>query len=408
MPTLLQINAALNTGSTGRIAEQIGDLAAKEGWHVIIAHGARYKNKSNHKTYQISFLFEEYIHWVKSFLFDSHGLSSSYGTKKLIKFIKKIKPDIIHIHNLHGYYVNYKLLFEYLNKTNIPLVWTFHDCWPYTGHCVYYSKAQCGKWKSAIGCANCEFKGDYPNSLIDRASRNYVLKKEMFTSCIENLSIVSVSDWLSNEIKQSFFRNAKIYTIYNGVDTNKFYPKSLEEVMALKIRHGLVGCHVLLGCANVFDERKGYSDYLKLSLLLPSNYKIVMIGLQKSKIKEVSKYNILGIPKTESIDELATWYSLADVTLSLSREETFGMTPVEGFACGTPAIVYNSTASPELISPDTGYVVECGDISKVADFAKLLVLEKSKLSQNCINRALRLFNKEDKYREYIDLYNRLL
>ena len=181
MPTLLQINAALNRGSTGRIAEQIGLLAIEQGWNVYIAHGARYANRSNLNTIQVVTKTEEKLHAIKSLLFDLHGLGSKDATTKLVEKIKEIKPDIIHLHNIHGYYLNYKVLFEYLNTIDTPIVWTLHDCWTMTGHCAHFDAVGCNKWKT--GCNNCPLKGEYPKSLfIDRSKRNYNLKKYLFSS----------------------------------------------------------------------------------------------------------------------------------------------------------------------------------------------------------------------------------
>ena len=251
MPTLLQINSALNKGSTGRIAEQIGVLAMQQGWNVYIAHGARYTNSSKLNTIQVVTKTEEKLHAVESMLFDSHGLNSKNATKKLVEKIKEIKPDIIHLHNIHGYYLNYKVLFEYLSTIDTPIIWTLHDCWTMTGHCAHFDAAGCDKWKT--GCHKCQLKGEYPKSiLLDRSSRNYNLKKRLFTA-LKNATIVPVSQWLGNIVKESYLSKHNIKVINNGIDINIFKPTDSKE---LRNSLNIGDKKVLLGVATAWSEKK--------------------------------------------------------------------------------------------------------------------------------------------------------
>ncbi len=402
MPTLLQFNAALNKGSTGRIVEQIAALARENGWVTYTVHGARYQSPSQMYSIQSVSLLQENLHALRSFLFDAHGLGSRFSTEKVISKIDKIRPDLVHLHNIHGYYLNYEVLFDYLRNAGIPIVWTLHDCWAMTGHCVHFDAIQCNKWK--IGCDICPARSGYPKSLLlDNSKRNYILKKKYFTS-IPKMVIVPVSHWLEHIVKQSFLKDYPVNVIYNGVDVDIFKPTNNE----LRKKLGLIDKFVLLGVATAWHKNKGLYDYIELSRKLPMNYKIVLIGVDR-ELKKKLPNTILGIERTNDQKELAEYYSMADVVLNLSYEESFGLTTVEGFACGTPSIVYNRTASPELITFDTGCIVEAGNIDEIVASIKD-IKQKGKLSYKdaCRQRAMKYFNKDDKFKEYLELYNSMI
>lgn len=403
MPTLLQINTALNRGSTGRISEQIGLLAQKQGWEVYIAHGARYINKSSLKTIQVVTKAQEKLHAIKSMAFDSHGLGSRNATKRLVERIKEIKPDIIHLHNIHGYYLNYKVLFEYLVTIDTPIVWTLHDCWTMTGHCAHFDAAGCEKWKS--GCFDCPLKGEYPKSiLLDRSARNYALKRKLFSS-LKNATIVPVSNWLEDIVKESYLGNYTINVINNGVDIDIFRP---QEGTELRSKLGIGNKTVLLGVATAWGRKKGLYDYIELSKYIPDRYQIILVGIDDNRKKELPS-KIIAIERTNSQHQLASLYSLADIVLNLSYEETFGLTTVEGFACGTPGIVYNKTASPELITPETGIVVEKGNFNELVKAVETICSKgKKHYTTACRERAVSLYNKDDRFNEYIKLYKTLM
>lgn len=400
--TLLQINSVVNSGSTGRIAEEIGQVTMKNGWKSYIAY-ARNERTSESKTIKIGNDWDIKWHGLQTRLFDRHGLASEKATKKLVEKIKEIQPDIIHLHNLHGYYLNIEILFHYLATANIPIVWTLHDCWPMTGHCAYFSFIGCDKWKTQ--CEHCPQKKGYPASyLMDRSYQNYRLKKGLFTS-VSKMTLVPVSNWLTTIVKDSFLKDYPVKTIYNGVDTKVFSPQATDEIQK---KYKIGDKFVLLGVASVWSERKGFKDFIRLSQLLNDDEMIILVGLTNQQINSLPP-NILGICRTENVHQLAELYSLADVVCNLSVEETFGLTIIEGFACGTPGIVYNCTASPELITPETGFIVEQGDL---ADIRKTIDIVKSKgkafYSAACRERAVKMFNKNDRYAEYIQLYEQML
>lgn len=403
MPKVLQINSTANSASTGRIAEQIGQLAIEAGWDSYIAYG-RTCNASRSNLIRIGGKKDSYIHGFCSLLLDNHGLSSKSATKAFVENIKVISPDIIHLHNIHGYYINYEILFDYLATSNIPVVWTLHDCWAYTGHCSHYADINCTKWQSY--CEACPKRHAYPKSLfLDGSSRNYEKKKHCFNS-VKNLTLVPVSLWLEDEAKKSFLKDNQIRCILNGVDIDHFHPT--DKAQATREKYGLNCKKVLLGVASAWGPRKGWQDYIKLSQLLSDDYKIVMVGVTEKQAKELPD-NILTIQRTESVEKLADMYSMADVVLNLSDEESFGLTTAEGFASGTPSIVYNCTASPELITPDTGIVIEKGDIKALIEAITTITSKgKEYYSANCRNRAVECYDKNKNYQQYIELYKELL
>ena len=324
-------------------------------------------------------------------------MASRHATQRLVEHIKELAPTVIHLHNIHGYYLNYKVLFEYLNSTVIPIVWTLHDCWTFTGHCAYFDSVNCERWKT--WCYNCPLKKDYPRSFfLDRSQRNYELKKKLFAGN-KNLHLVPVSQWLAGLVKESFLKNADIQVINNGVDLSVFTSRGGNDDGKFRI----------LGVATGWGTRKGLKDfYILREHLDPQKYEITLVGLMPEQIQNLPS-GIQGIEQTNSVNELAEYYSKADVLLSLSYAETFGLTPVEAFACGTPAIVYNNTAQAELITPETGLIVETGDIfGLVQAIESICAKGKSFYTHACRVRAEKFYNKDERFMDYISLYESLL
>lgn len=401
MPKLLIINVALNWGSTGKIVEGIGKLALSNGWEVYVAHGARYCNASVLKSIQVTSKFGELLHYVESSLFDAQGLGSRCATKRFLKKLDDIKPDVVHIHNIHGCFINYPLLFTYLKEHNIPVVWTLHDCWAMTGHCTHFMRTNCLKWHT--GCNHCPQKRTFPTTyLLDRSERNYSLKKELFTS-MPVMHITTVSNWLKGIAEASYLKKYPITVVPNGIKTDMFAPTPSK----VKEKYGIQGKKLLLAVAIGLDERKGLFDYIKLAERLSEQYKIMLVGLTEEEIKRVPN-NIIAVKRTNGAKELAGYYSASDVLLSLSYEETFGLTVVEAMACGTPAIVYDNTAQPELITPETGKVVPTGDIDVVLSAIKEVTSKpKDSYSEACREHALK-FEEKGNYQKYLDLYSIIL
>lgn len=403
MPKLFQICVEGNTGSTGTIAEAIGELVLQNGWESYIAHG-RFPRSSKSQIIRIGSDFDVILHGIKTRLFDQHGLGSCYATKLLIHQMRKIKPDIIHLHHLHGYYINIELLFNYLSDADVPVIWTFHDCWSITGHCAHFDFAGCYKWKTE--CNHCPQKKEYPTSFfIDRSTKNYYLKKLLFTS-IKKMVVVPVSDWLKNIVNESFMKDIPIQTIHNGIDTSIFKPQN--NGIEIREKYDINKKFMLLGVASPWTRKKGLNDFIQLSKLLKKDEIIVLVGLNNSQIKHLPQ-NIIGLTRTENRQQLIDLYSAADLFINPTWEDNFPTTNLESLACGTPLVTYKTGGSVEAVSPDTGYIVEKGDLPeliKVIRNAK----EKGKHSFTvaCRKRAVELFNKDDRFKEYLDLYKTIL
>lgn len=403
MPTIVQINVTANWGSSGTIAENIGRIALEKGWRSIIAYG-RQSKQSNSELIKIGNTFDFYYHIAGTRLFDKHGLMSAKATQKFVAQLESIKPDIVHLHNIHGYYLNYPILFDYLKRNKISVVWTLHDCWAFTGHCGHFIRVNCERWKTQ--CHNCPLTQGYPESWwTDRSEKNYILKKNIFSG-LENLHIVTVSQWLANMAQQSFLGTHPIQCIYNGIDIETFKYRNCKENVCHKLRIPKEK-HILLGVSNVWPDSKGLPDYLKLRTCLDDNYVIVLVGLDKKKISSLPQ-GIIGLERTKDVLELVNLYSSADAVLSLSSAETFGLTIAEGMACGTPGIVYNNTSQPELITNETGAIVDQGDIKGLANTIISICKNKGHFQSACRLRVEKYFNNIEQYKKYYDLYESLI
>jgi putative colanic acid biosynthesis glycosyltransferase len=399
---ILQINTTVNTGSTGRIAEEIGKLVLAKGNSSFIAFG-RKENPSKSVKIGIGNKKDFYLHTLKTRLFDKHGFGSRKATEKFLKEIAEIQPDVIHLHNVHGYYVNLQALFSFLKEFNKPIVWTLHDCWAFTGHCAHFEDINCTKWKSH--CNSCPKVKRYPASWgFDNSFNNFAEKKKLFSAC--DLHIVVPSIWLHDLVSKSFLGDFNISVIYNGVDVDTFQPSTQNKFPE---SYELVkGKKVILGVANVWQKNKGLNDFIELSKILSDDFKIVLIGLTPPQIKELPN-RMLGICRTESVTELANWYAISSVFVNPTWSDNFPTTNLEALACGTPVITYRTGGSPEAISAETGFVVDKGDINGIWDAIKEIERrERSSYKNSCRKRAEELFNKEDRFQEYLDLYEKLL
>lgn len=403
---IVQINSVLNWGSTGKIAEQIGMCVIESGNRSFVVYG-RDKGlvKTKSTPINISSKLGLYLHIAKSLLFDCHGLGSKSATNKMILRLKQIKPDIVHIHNIHGYYINYPMLFNYLRESNIPLVWTMHDCWGFTGHCTYFDMVNCDKWKTI--CCNCPNISDYPKALFDNSKNNFVRKQNVFTS-LQNVTLVPVSNWLGNLVAQSFMGKYPIKVIHNGIDLSVFRIKNNN----LRTQLNLEGKKVVLGVSsNGFSGRKGLTDFHKLANVLPSSYQIIMIGLSEEEMKSLPQ-NIIGLKRTTNVEELVDYYNIADVFINPTYSDNFPTTNIEALACGTPVITYNTGGSPEAIDDLTGYVVQRGNIGDLKNAIEIIGSEFGKIKEQrqeyCRKRAVEHFNKNDRFNDYVKLYQKIL
>lgn len=400
---ILQINSTVNWGSTGKIADGIGLEIQKRNWESYIAYG-RTGNQSKSNLIKIGNKKDVYLHILKSRIFDGHGLGSKNATIELIEEIERINPDLIHLHNIHGYYLNYSVLFDFFNNNKVPVVWTLHDCWSFTGHCAYFDTVNCTKWESH--CKNCVQIKSYPRSLVDNSRRNYELKLFYFSSIKDRLNLVPVSKWLSDLLEKSFFKDFKRTLIYNGVDLNLFQPSydvNLFQQDYMRSKRKLI-----LGIASVWDKRKGLDDFIQLSSIISSDYEIVLIGLSSKQIKRLPP-NIRGIERTQNVNELVELYRQALVLVNPTWEDNFPTVNLEALACGTPVITYRTGGSPEAIDENTGIIVEKGDVQGLKNAIETIAISTDKYTvEQCRQRAERFFGREDRFREYISLYEELL
>lgn len=396
MKSVVEINVACNWGSTGRIVEQIGLCAKRKGWLVYLAHGGRYVNSSQLNTYQIQGKAFDFIHYIwNSALLGHSGLGSKHHTARFLKCLEEINPSIVHLHNIHGYFINYQLLLDYLASKKIPVIWTLHDCWPITGHCTYFDDINCEKWKTE--CNKCKLIHDYPKSLLfDTSQFTFQLKKSLISS-IQNITFVPVSRWLGKIIEDSAIgRDADIQVIHNGIDLETFKPIP-------RRREG--DSFRILGVAAGYGKRKGLDDFNKLREILGADYEITMVGLTGDEIKRIAP-GIRGIKQTESLQDLVALYNEADVYVNPTYSDNFPTTNIEALACGTPVVTYDTGGSPEAIDDNTGIVVEQGNIlalSKAIEQIKNHPLD----SNSCRARAEKLFDNTRCFEEYVQLYDRI-
>ena len=349
----LFINSVAGFGSTGRIAAEKCRELIKEGHECVLAFGRDKANCNDIATYQIGSSLDYKVHGLRTRLLDDHGFGSKGATRRFLEWVKQYDPDVIWLHNVHGYYIHIGLLFQYLKGCGKKIIWTLHDCWSFTGHCAYFDFVGCDKWKT--GCCACPQKGSYPTSLgLDNSRRNYERKKTLFTG-IPNLTLTVPSYWLEARVKQSFLGEYPVEVVYNTINREIFKPTPSD----FRQKHGLEGKKIILGVASVWDARKGLKDFVALSELLDDRYKIALIGLSQEQIASLPKA-ILGLPRTNSMQELAQAYSAADVYVNPSTEETFGMTAMEARCCGTEAVVYQNTACEEIVNQFGGIAVPRG------------------------------------------------
>ncbi|MCM3693199.1 glycosyltransferase [Neobacillus niacini] len=391
---VLQINTVSGIGSTGRIAADIHSILLEKGHESFIAYG-RGKTNDLVNNIKIGTKYDNYHHVVLTRLLDKHGFGSKKSTHDFIKEVEKINPDIIHLHNIHGYFINIKILFDYLKRANKPVIWTLHDCWAFTGHCTYFDYVDCNKWKSQ--CSNCPEIRSYPSSLlVDSSQDNFLNKKEIFTG-VKNLTLVTPSQWLANLVSQSFLKEYPVKVVNNGVDTKVFKPTKSE----FRSKYNIENKFIILGVASIWDRRKGYKYFEDISSLIEKDEVIVLVGLSQ-KQKEKLPENIIGISKTHNVKELAEIYSAADVFMNPTLEDNFPTTNLESLACGTPVITFNTGGSIESIDERCGIIVE--NQSAIDLIRSIRMLKKSDISnKDCLNRS-KLYNKENIYNHYIDLY----
>ncbi|MBP1950564.1 glycosyltransferase [Virgibacillus litoralis] len=399
---LLQINTVCGTGSTGRIATDIEAILKEKGHESYIAYGRGLPTNSD-TPIRIGNKIDNYTHVAKTRLLDMHGFGSKKSTQKFIAKVKELNPDVIHLHNIHGYFINIEILFDYLKEANKPVVWTLHDCWPFTGHCAYFDFVGCECWK-VEGSHRCSQKNSYPASLLINNSRNnYERKRKAFTG-VENLTIVTPSKWLANLVKKSFLRDYPVKVINNGVNLEVFKPTENN----FREKKNIKNKFIILGVASIWEERKGFEYFKLISQRLCKDEIIVIVGLTEKQRNNLPS-NIIGITRTNNIEELVEIYSSADVFVNPTLEDNFPTTNIESLACGTPIVTFNTGGSVECVYSDCGFVVEKGNIEELIDKIKIVKEKrKSSYSEQCKKRSRALYDKNDRYFDYLKTYEGIL
>lgn len=387
---LLQLNVTANWGSTGKIAEGIGLSAIERGWESAIAYG-RYMNPSKSQLIKVGSQKDVYFHYAQNRLFDKEGLGSHRPTKRLIEWIKDYNPDIVHLHNIHDHWINYPILFEYLAKVDIPVVWTFHDCWAFTGGCTHFENSECYSWRDNKCMDNCPQQHS-------KAVVQYTIRRKCLGAVGDRLTVVCASKWLENYVRQSFLKDigANVTTIHNGIDMNSAF-----RISSKKKR-------LILGVSNVWTKYKGLCDFIELRRILPSDVEIQLVGLTQKQIESLPN-GISAIKRTDNIEQLASLYNNAAVFVNPTYNDTFPTVNLEALACGTPVVTYRTGGCPETINEKTGIVVEKGNKEALYESIMTVINNPEKFSSDdCRAYAEANFNRDIQFGKYIKLYNSLL
>lgn len=383
------INVVCGIRSTGRICTNFATALEAQGHEVKIAYGREEVPEQFQKyAIRIGSDLDIKLHGLKARLLDGCGFGSRRATKRFIKWVKEYDPNVIHLHNIHGYYINIEVLFNYLKICGKKIIWTLHDCWAFTGHCVYFDYARCDKWK--IGCHHCPQKKEYPTCVgLDKSKKNYKRKKVLFTN-IPEMTLVTPSKWLGDLVEESYMAGYHLQVIYNGVDTNVFQSTEGNH----REKYNLKNKKVILGVAAIWDKRKGLDSFIELSKKLSNDYVIILVGLSEEQMKGLPQ-NILGIERTDSVQELAALYTLADVFINPTLEDNYPTTNIEAIACGTPVITYDTGGSAESARM-YGKVVK-KEVLEIKKAIKSIHM----IQPNCI----RISDKET-VQKYLELYER--
>lgn len=410
---IVQINTVVGTGSVGRIAAHLYEMSIANGIQASVGYG-RGQAPEGMQAIKIGSKPDMYCHVARNFFLGESGFGSAHKTRAFLAKLDEIQPDLLHLHNIHGFYLQIEMLFSYIKSKKIPVVWTLHDCWPMTGHCAYFDYAKCEKWKT--GCHQCEQqRSAYPYALFkDNSIQNYKRKKAAFTG-VENLTVVTPSKWLCSKVKESFLQEYPVVIIPNGINTELFRPRTEEALLQKGYKTTRAHTHTIeiLGVANIWESRKGLDYFKVLAERLPENYHITLVGLSAQQIRSFytnadMKQKVTAVTRTESQEELAKLYAKADVYVNTTLEDNFPTTNLEALACGTPVITFATGGSPEAIEGDgcIGRVVPQGD-AVVLSQAIQQMTEQIKPVESCVKRAGQ-YEAKICFQQYIDLYRSIL
>lgn len=396
---VFQLNTFCGVKSTGRIACEIAKLVKEDGGECRIGYGVPgISADSEIFALRIGTTVERKLHAVMRKLLDAEGYGSWFATRKLVRRMQEYKPDLIHLHNLHGCYLHLPMLFRCLRRLDIPVVWTLHDCWPFTGHCAYFDYSGCDRWKT--GCHHCPQQNSYPVCIgFDGSRRNHRMKKKAF-SIPRNLTFVAPCEWMTKHLKASCLGHFPSRVIVNGVNLNVFHPVQSD----LRERYGLQNKKLCLAVAAEWDQRKGLSFLCEAAKRLGKGYAFVVIGLNDDQIASLPE-EMIGIRNTADTQELAAWYTAADCLVNPTLEDNMPMVNLEALACGTPVVMFETGGCPEAIDSSCGIVVPQGDTAELCEAVEKAA-SGSFSAQNCINRAQR-FDCSFTFQNYLALYKEL-
>lgn len=388
-----QINSVCGSGSTGKICVAISRLLTEHG----IDNAIFYVQGNSDYPLGEKYMGSCGVKWqaLKAKVCGTYGFQSKRATLRLIKALDRFAPDIVQLHNLHGHNVHLGMFFSYLKEKKIKVFWTFHDCWAFTGYCMYFDMAGCDRW--ITGCENCPQRKRY-SWFFDRSRWLFEKKKALFSDI--DMTVITPSQWLAELVKKSFLGNYPVKVIYNGIDLNIFYPRESN----FREKYGIPkGKTVLLGVANKWEKRKGLDVFIRLAQQLDrGKYQIVLVGTNDAVDKRLPD-NIISVHRTANQTELAEIYSAADCFINPTREEVLGLVNIESLACGTPVITFNSGGSPECVDATCGSVVACDDIDALEAEITRIAEEKPFTMESCLLRA-KQFDQNERFKECIDLY----
>ena len=391
MKRVVQINSTCGYGSTGKICLEISNMLTEQNVENYIYYALGNNDYPLARKYMSD--VEIKIEALKSRVFGNYGFQAKTATKRLISELDKIKPDIIHLHNLHSHNIHLGILFPYLKEKGIKIYWTFHDCWAFTAYCAYYDMVKCAQWKCECKCCPVRKKRSW---FIDRSNYLYRKKKELFSGL--NLTIITPSQWLADQVKESFFSEYNVEVINNGVDISVFKPYEND----FRHKYNLEDKYIILGVAYKWEARKGLDIFIRLAQILDRRYQIVLVGTNE-KIDKTLPENIISIHRTQSQKELAELYTAADLFVNPTREEVFGLVNIESLACGTPVVTFESGGSPECIDDTCGASIEKNNFEELLKMIIRISERNPFSSEDCIKHA-KEFDAKEKYREYIKFY----
>lgn len=389
-----QINVTCGQGSTGKIGESISQLMLQKNIENRIFYS------EGRSSYPLSVKYmnkcEEKLGALESRIFGNYGFESYFATKRLLSLLESFNPDIVHLHNLHSHNCNLELLFDYIKKKKIKVIWTFHDCWAFTGYCPYFTMIGCDKWK--ICCGDCPLKSSF-TFFKDKSVEMWKKKRNSFNGA--DLMIVTPSQWLADLVKQSFLKDYPAKVINNGIDLEIFKPTTSD----FREKHDLKDKYIILGVAFDWGKRKGLDVFIELAKRLDDRFKIVLVGTN-DKVDKLLPDNIISIHRTNNQTELAEIYTAVDLFVNPTREENYPTVNMESVACGTPVLTFKTGGSWEMLNEKTGYFVDVDDIDGMKKQIEKICIGKVFSAEDCIERA-KFFDKDLKFQEYVKLYESL-